>query len=153
VKVLSVDAAWSKPWAFALFNNEILCYCDKVKELDEIPDKDVDYVVTESPYPGGKIKQYSYKGRAETFKTLCFAVGMVIQFSKSIGAQYQLVRPVDWKSFYKLTKKTPANIQETIRTQLTDIQSDKDLQDAVLIGRYFVEHLSARLELGEVSRQ
>lgn len=146
MKVLSVDAAWSKSWAFALFINERLCYYDKVKELDEIPDKDIDYIVTENPYPGGKINQYSYKGRVETFRKLCFAVGMVMQFAKSIGAVYQLVRPVDWKSFYKLTKKTPEHIQDTIRTQLTGIQGDEDLQDAILIGRYFVEHVCVRME-------
>ena len=146
MKVLSVDAAWSKPWAFALFRDERLCYCDKVKELVRIPDQDVDYVVTENPYPGGKIDTYSYRGRSESFRTLCFAVGMVIQFAQSIGAVYQLVRPVDWKSFYKLTKKTPASVQESIRTQLTGIQGDEDLQDAVLIGKYFVEHVMVRLE-------
>lgn len=74
------------------------------------------------------------------------AVGMVIQYSKSIGAQYQLIRPVDWKTFYSLTNKTSAEIQDTIRTQLTGIQGDEDLQDAVLIGKYFIEHISVKME-------
>jgi hypothetical protein len=146
VKVVSVDAAWSKPWAFALFIDERLVYYDRVKDLIGIPDKDIDYVVTENPYPGGKIETYSYKGRSESFRTLCFAVGMVMQFAKSIGAVYQLVRPVDWKSFYQLTKKTPEPIKDTIRTQLTGVQGDGDLQDAILIGRYFVEHVYVRME-------
>ena len=148
MKILSIDAAWSKPWAFALFIDSSLCYCDKVKELEDIPDKDVGYIITENPYPGGKINKYSYRGRSETFKRICFDVGMVLQLEKSVGAQYWLVRPVDWKSFYKLTKKTPVEIQETIREQLTGVKDDKDLQDAVLIGRYFVEHLAVRIEQG-----
>jgi len=73
---------------------------------------------------------------------------MVIQFAKSVGAQYQLVRPVDWKRFYGLTKKTAVDMRETIRAQLTGVEGDEDLQDAVLIGRYFVEHLAVRLGRG-----
>ena len=146
MRVLSIDPAWSKKWAFAYFRDGRLCYFDRVDELDKIPDHDIDYVVTEDPYPGGNIKKYSYKGWAESYGNLKLAVGMVIQFSKSIRATYQLIRPVDWKTFYSLTKKTPAEIQDTIRTQLTGIQGDEDLQDAILIGRYFIEHVMARIE-------
>ena len=150
MRILSIDPAWAKPMAFAYFRDGRLCYFDRVEELEKIPDHDIDYVVTEDPYPGGNIKKYSSKGWAETYGNLKLAVGMVIQFSKSIGAQYKLIRPIDWKSFYGLTKKTPANIQDTTREQITGIQADRDLQDAVLIGKYFVEHLSVRLEPSRV---
>jgi hypothetical protein len=132
--------------AFAYFRDGRLCYFDHVKELEKIPDRDVDYVVTEDPYPGGDIRKHSHGIRAESYKHLCFAVGMVIQYAKSIHAEYRLIRPVDWKSFYSLTAQTPVQIQETIRTQLSKVKDDRDIQDAILIGRYFIEHMMAGLE-------
>jgi hypothetical protein len=132
--------------AWALFTDGHLRYYDKTAELHKIQVRDIDYVVTENPFPGGEIKKHSYKGRVEAFKNLCFAVGMVIQFAKSIEVKYQLIRPVDWKSFYDVTKRTPEAIQDILRAELTGVNNDRDLQDAIFIGMYFIDRVMLRME-------
>jgi hypothetical protein len=48
---------------------------------------------------------------------------------------------MDWKTYYDLTKKTPVNLQEMIRTEITGGVHDEDIQEAILIGRYFIDKI------------
>jgi hypothetical protein len=148
MKVLSVDPSWDKPMAWALFNDgHLRTYGKADKEaLHKLQVRDIDIVVTENPFPGGHIKKHSYKGRAESFKALCFAVGAIYGFAFSREAEIQLIRPVDWKTFYSLTKKTNGDMQKTIRVKLTEVEADEDIHDAILIGMYFIEHVMLRME-------
>lgn len=144
--ILSIDPAWGKDMAYAVFwdgklrdggKTKNLCNLGLEMQARVLP---LGYVVTEDPYPGGNIKIYSYRGQVHTLKTLCFAVGKIIQLAESLGAEYELIRPVKWKTFYGLVKNTPAAIQKEIREKITGIKDDEDLQDAIMIGRYFIDH-------------
>jgi len=139
--VLSIDPAWAKPMAYAVFKDGRLVYHDKFRTTKELCVTDADIVVTEDPYLGGYAKKYSSRGHIDTFKKLCFAVGMVALISQVMEAELVLVRPVDWKTFYSLTIKTPARIQAEIRAQLTGGVLDEDEQDAILIGTYYIDHV------------
>lgn len=147
--ILSIDPAFSKPMAYAVFNEQGKCFnYDTIEKLDlssvldcKLVVPDISIIVTENPYPCGRIRQYSSKGYSETFKKLCFAVGMIIQFANSIGAEYRLIRPVDWKRYWSLTKKTPADLQKRIREEITGVDDDEDIQDAILIGKYYIEYV------------
>jgi len=143
MKLISIDPAWAKPMAYALFENGQCVYYDKIDKLNclTVSESPVEMIITEDPYPGGKIRIYSYKGYSETFKKLCFAVGMVIQFADSINAEYRLIRPVDWKTYWSLTKNTPEELQHIIRTEITQVADNEDVQDAILIGKYYIEHV------------
>ena len=113
-----------------------------IKDLNELPiaDQTVDVIVTERPYIGGNVKKYSAGSRVQTFETLCYAIGEIIHLAKTIGAEYKLIRPVDWKPYFKLTKKTSMLMQKSIREELTGVTDSEDIQDAILIGRYFLDH-------------
>jgi len=141
VIVLSIDPAWAKPMAYAVFREGRLVYHDKFRTTRELCVTNADVVVTEDPYLGGDAKKYSSRGHVDTFKKLCFAVGMVSVIAAALEAEFVLIRPLDWKTFYSLTIKTPANIQETIRSQLTGGIQGEDIQDAILIGTYYIDHV------------
>lgn len=140
--VLSIDPAWAKPMAYAIFNDNKLVYHDKFRYTREICITDADIVVTEDPYLGGDARKYSSRGHINTFKKLCMAVGMIALIAEACKAEFVTIRPVDWKGFYSLTKKTPVKIQETIRAQLTGGVLDEDEQDAILIGMYYIDHVT-----------
>ena len=141
MKVLSIDPAWAKPMAYAIFHGDQLVYHDKFSHTRELCITDADIVVTEDPYLGGPARAFSSGKWVNTFKELCFAVGMIALMAQAMEAKLVLIRPVDWKSFYELTKKTPPKIQETIRAQLTGGVLDEDIQDAILIGTYYIDHV------------
>jgi len=139
--VLSIDPSWAQPMAYAVFRDGQLCFYDKFRTTKELCVTNADVVVTEDPYLGGNAKKYSSRGHIDTFKKLCFAVGMISLIAQALEAEFVLVRPVDWKSFYSLTKRTPARIQEEIRAHLTGGVLDEDIQDAIMIGRYYIDHV------------
>jgi len=139
--VLSIDPAWAKPMAYAVFDDGRLVYHDKFTHTRELCVNNADIVVTEDPYLGGPAIPFSSNKWVDTFKKLCMAVGMIALMAQAMEAELVLVRPVDWKSFYELTKRTPAKIQETIRAQLTGGVLDEDVQDAILIGTYYIDHV------------
>ena len=142
--VLSIDPAWAKPMAYAVFRDGDLCFYDKFRTTRELCVTNADVVVTEEPYCRKlKEKDYSYSntGRIGTFRKLCYAVGMISLIAQVLEAKIELIRPVDWKSFYSLTVRTPENIQEAIRSQLTGGVLDGDEQDAILIGMYYIDHV------------
>jgi hypothetical protein len=136
--------------AYAVFEEGQLVYHDKFRTTKELCVTNADVVVTEEPYCRlGKGKDYSYsnKGRLGTFRKLCYAVGMISLMAQALKAELVLIRPVDWKSVYSLTKKTPPRIQEEIRAHLTGGVLDEDEQDAILIGTYYIDHVL--VEAGE----
>jgi len=141
--ILSIDSHWAKSSAFALFENEKILmqgYYNKIDDLGTsyyLPE----IVVTEKPYLGGAVKAYSEGKRLMDFRNMCFAVGKVISYAERIGAYWRLIRPVDWKTFYGLTKLTPIALQQEIREQLTGVKDDEHIQDAILIGQYFRDHV------------
>ncbi|MBN2323820.1 MAG: hypothetical protein JXQ30_08795, partial [Spirochaetes bacterium] len=116
------------------------CFYDKFRTTRELCVTDADVVVTEDPYLGSDAKKYNSRGYVNTFKKLCFAVGMISVIATVLEAEFVLVKPVDWKSFYSLTKDTPETIRETIRAHLIGAATDPDIQDAILIGRYYIDH-------------
>lgn len=134
--ILSIDPAYAKPYAYAIFHDQELVATGQVSRLKALPPGRLDYVITEDPYPRGEIKAYSYKGNVVTFKKLCFAVGKIQLFAELKKAKVILVRPVDWKGFYEVDRRTSAELQEQYRSQLTGIEGPADVQDAVLIGMY-----------------
>jgi len=139
--VLSIDPAWAKPMAYAVFDDGQLVYHGKFTHTRELFVTKADFVVTEDPYLGGNAIPFSNNKWVNSFKQLCFAVGMIALMAQAMEADFKLIRPVDWKSFYELTKKTPPSIQETIRAQLTGGVLDEDIQDAILIGTYYIDHV------------
>ena len=139
--VLSIDPAWAKEMAYAVFRDGQLCFYDKFRTTKELCVTNADVVVTEDPYLGGDAKKYSYRGHVDTFKKLCFAVGMISVLAAALEAEFVLIRPVDWKSHYSLTKRTTENVQAIIREQLTGGVQDEDIQDAILIGRYYIDNI------------
>lgn len=142
--VLSIDPAWAKPMAYAVFKEGQLVYHDKFRTTKELCVTNADIVVTEEPYCRKlKEKDYSYsnRGRLGTFRKLCYAVGMISLMAQALEAEFVLIRPVDWKSFYKLTVRTPEELQKEYRIQLTGGVLDEDLQDAILIGMYYIDHV------------
>jgi len=139
--ILSIDPSWAKPMAYAVFRDGQLCFYDKFRTTKELCVTNADIVVTEDPYLGGDAKKYSSRGHIDTFKKLCFAVGMISLLAQALEAELELIRPVDWKSFYRLTKRTPEEIQKEYRIQLTGGVLDEDVQDAILIGTYYIDHV------------
>jgi len=91
--VLSIDPAWAKPMAYAVFRDGQLCFHDKFRTTKELCVTNADVVVTEDPYLGGDVKKYSSRGHEE------------------------------------------------YRIQLTGGVLDEDLQDAILIGMYYIDHV------------
>jgi hypothetical protein len=141
MNILSIDAHWDKGMAYVVFKANKMSGHGKIENLNDLRVGFIDLIVTEDPYPGGNIKKYSYRGYANSFKKLCFAVGMVIQYAKTIRTEYRLIRPLDWKGFYNLTKNTSELIQKRIREQLTGFTDDEHLQDAALLGIYYIDHV------------
>jgi len=139
--LISIDPAWAKPMAYAIFENGKVIFYDKIFKFNDIKPDLADMLVTEDPYPAGSIKKYSYKGWVETFKKLCFAVGRIIEFAEINHVEYKLIRPVDWKRYWSLTKRTSETLQQRIRTEITEVEGSEDIQDAILIGKYYIEHV------------
>lgn len=142
--VLSIDPAWAKPMAYAVFKEGQLVYHDKFRTTKELCVTNADVVVTEEPYlRKGNSRDYSYSktGRVGTFRTLCYAVGMISLMAQVLEAEIVLIRPLDWKSFYSLTVRTPEELQKEYRIQLTGGVLDEDEQDAILIGTYYIDHV------------
>lgn len=153
--IISIDPAWGKPWAIAVFTDG-----GRLEDVETCVELDpnafrhftgVSRVITEEPYlaPESKdqkhtrAKAYNYgtQGAFHTFRSLCYAVGMVHQFARELGARVVMVRPSDWKRFYRVTKTTAPAIRKQIRRQVAGFEGNEDMQDAVLIGRYWIEHV------------
>ena len=122
MKLLSIDAHWSKGFAFAMFNGSVKpCYFDKVdtlKQLEEyIYTKRWDMVITEDPYLGMNVK---------TLKQLCFSVGAIMYMCQMYNVIFIKVRPKDWKNYFGLTQKTPKAIEKIIRKEMAGIEGDVD---------------------------
>jgi hypothetical protein len=95
--VLSIEPAWSKKMAYALFQNKKLVYYDQRESLSElhISDVSIDFVIAEDPYLCENVRKYFVGKRVQTFKILCFAVGKIIYLAETLGAEYKLIRTVD----------------------------------------------------------
>ncbi|MBW1700474.1 MAG: hypothetical protein JRK26_27290 [Deltaproteobacteria bacterium] len=145
MKLISIDPAWAKPMAYALFENEVLEECGKTEVIGGLIIRaGPDVIVTERPYLGGNAKKYSQRGVSRTFETLCYAVGIVAAFAGYVGAEFHLVRPVDWKSSIGLTKRNPPAIHESIRAELMQYSDNEDVQDAIMIGQYYLKNFAVK---------
>jgi len=140
MKLLSVDPAWAKAMAYAIFEDSVLKDFGKSENIGKvIIDAKPDVVITERAYLGGDVKRYVNKGWIETFEKLSWAIGIVASFAGYIGAKFKLVRPVDWKTSFGLTKKNPTEIHEAIRAELLKYSDNEDVQDAIMIGQYYIK--------------
>jgi len=147
MKLISIDPAWAKPMAYALFENEVLEECGKTEGIGGLIIRiSPDVIVTERPYLGGDVKKYASRGRIETFEKLCYAVGVVGAFAGYVGAEFQLVRPVDWKSSIGLTKRNPPAVHDAIRAELMQYSENEDVQDAIMIGQYYLKNIAVKEE-------
>jgi hypothetical protein len=90
--ILSIDPAWAKEMAYAVFRDGQLCFYDKFRYTKELCVTNADIVVTEDPYPGGDAKKYSYRGHVDTFKKLCFAVGMISVIAAALEVELVLIQ-------------------------------------------------------------
>jgi len=142
MKLMAIDPAWAKAMAYAIFEDSVLKDFGKSENIGKvIIDAGPDVVITERPYIGGNVKQFSHRGRANTFEKLCYAVGIIAGFAGYVGAKFQLARPVEWKSAFGLTKRNPPVVRAAIRHKLAGSSKNADVQDAIMIGRYYTDHV------------
>jgi hypothetical protein len=96
--ILSIDPAWAKEMAYAVFRDGQLCFYDKFRYTKELCVTNADIVVTEGLYLRGDAKKYYYRGHVDIFKKLCFAVCMISVIAAVLKAELVLIQPVDWKT-------------------------------------------------------
>lgn len=136
--IIAIDPAWAKPYGVVVFKDDGVLeaglkeYSDLFYILEFYGSNFYTTVVIEEPYLGMN---------ANTLLKLGFAVGGVIMVCSLFNMEYVFVKPMHWKKYFSLTSNIPAKERAEIKNQICpkNFLQKPDLQDAYLIGRYYIE--------------
>jgi Holliday junction resolvasome RuvABC endonuclease subunit len=136
---LAIDPAYSKAFAYALFQTKDLLLHGKERDLRNIVNiitiHRPDIIVTEDMYLGKNV---------DTLKKLCYSVGKIMYVCEGLGIPLRLISPGVWMAHHGLKNPSSRSLlrqyeDKIIETVTDEVPRDPDIRSAILIGMCHIE--------------